>query len=279
MDRSSEARALRQVNGRTRLVVDLSEPLGLIESLSSRLEDEVDGLSNAIDALSNDIGELEVGFGTLETWGAATDPKIRTLQEFDLVFNDDLRNLHDEIDAVAEIALNARATLSNDISDLIGTRLYPNDGLQRIGRLDAPWLEGHFGTVFADEMCVSHPEGGGRRVMYERFKISYNDLVNKPEVLQDEQGPPGPSTEDLGYLPPTPLTSALERGYQYISNTAPDAGYEVFRLSGDGGVLFTNALFLLTISLNVRKGVVTKYQIGAGLRVPSAARLERDLLR
>jgi len=60
-------------------VVDLSESLGLIESLSSRLDDEVVGLSNVIDALSNDIGELEVGFGALETWRVATDPKIRTL--------------------------------------------------------------------------------------------------------------------------------------------------------------------------------------------------------
>ena len=60
-------------------MVDLSESLGLIESLSSRLDDEVVGLSNVIDALSNDIGELEVGFGALETWRVATDPKIRTL--------------------------------------------------------------------------------------------------------------------------------------------------------------------------------------------------------
>ncbi len=29
---------MRQVNGRTRLTVDLSEPLGLIESLTTRLE-------------------------------------------------------------------------------------------------------------------------------------------------------------------------------------------------------------------------------------------------
>ena len=49
---------------------DLGDPLGLNASLSSRLDDEVDGLSNVIDALSNDagayIGELEVGFGALE---------------------------------------------------------------------------------------------------------------------------------------------------------------------------------------------------------------------
>ena len=90
-------------------MVDLNEPLGLIESLSSHLDDEVDGLSSAIDALSNDVGEQEVGFGALETWRVATDPKIRTLQEFDLVFYDDLRNLHVEIDAVAETASNARA--------------------------------------------------------------------------------------------------------------------------------------------------------------------------
>ena len=63
-------------------MVDLSEPLGLIKSLSSRMDDEVDGLRNVINALSNDsgthidalsnhfgshIGELEVGFGALET--------------------------------------------------------------------------------------------------------------------------------------------------------------------------------------------------------------------
>ena len=70
---------MRQVNGQTRLVVGFGEPLGLIESLSSRLEDEVDGLSNTIDALSDDIGELEVGFGALKIWRAAADPKIKTL--------------------------------------------------------------------------------------------------------------------------------------------------------------------------------------------------------
>jgi hypothetical protein len=53
--------------------------MGLIESMSSRLADEVDGLSNAIDTLSNNIGELKVGFNALETWRAAADPKNLTL--------------------------------------------------------------------------------------------------------------------------------------------------------------------------------------------------------
>jgi len=168
-------------------MVDLSEPLGLSESLSSRLDDEVNGLSYAIDALSNDSEEMEVGFGALETWKAAMDPKIQPLQEFGLVFYDDLRNLHDEIDVVAENASNnARAALSNNISERFGASFYPNDGVQRIGNLDAPWLVGHFGTVFADEIYVSHPEGSGRRVMYEGFEISYTDLDNKPEALQGE---------------------------------------------------------------------------------------------
>ena len=78
-----------------------------------------------------------------------------------MVFYDDLRNLHSEIDAVAENESNARAALSNDISRRFGASLYPNDGLQMIGNLDALWLEGHFSTVFADEMYVSHPEGVG----------------------------------------------------------------------------------------------------------------------
>jgi len=103
--------------------------------------------------------------------------------------------------------------------------------------------------------------------MYEGFEISYDDLIDKPEVVLGEQGPPGISPEDPGYFPPTPLTSALKRGYQYVSNPAPDPGYEAFPLSGDGGALLTNALFPLTISLNVPKGVISKYQIGPGCRL------------
>ena len=38
MDRSSEERALRQANGRTRLEVNLSEPRAQFESLTTRLE-------------------------------------------------------------------------------------------------------------------------------------------------------------------------------------------------------------------------------------------------
>ncbi len=79
------------------------------------------------------------------------------------------------------------------------------------------------------------------------------------------QGPPGVSPEDPGYLLPAPLSSYMERSYQYVSNTTPDAGYEVFGLSGDtSGVVFSNATFPVTISLNVPKSVVTKYEIGAG---------------
>jgi hypothetical protein len=62
------------------------------------------------------------------------------------------------------------------------------------------------------------------------------------------------------------LTSYLERGYQYVSNNILDDGYGVFELSGDtSGVIFSNGLLWpVTISLNVPKSVVTKYEIGAG---------------
>ena len=46
---------------------------------------------------------------------------------------------------------------------------------------------------------------------------------------------------------------------EYVSNNTPDAGYEVFRLSGDGEVLFTDALLPVTISLKMTKNVGTKY--------------------
>ncbi len=62
----------------------------------------------------------------------------------------------------------------------------------------------------------------------------------------------------------------MERGYQFIANNPADAGYETFKLSEDGGVLFTNVVFgPVTISLNVSKSVVTKYQVGIGF--PSQA--------
>ncbi len=58
--------------------MDLSEPLALVETLSSRLDDKVDELSNAIEVVSNNFGELDEGFGALEAWRTATNPKIRT---------------------------------------------------------------------------------------------------------------------------------------------------------------------------------------------------------
>jgi len=42
-----------------------------------------------------------------------------------------------------------------------------------------------------------------------------NKLIGLEEdfnILSKEPGPPGVSPEDPGYLPPTPLTAALERG-------------------------------------------------------------------
>jgi hypothetical protein len=155
MDRSPEARTLRQVNGRTRLPVDLSEPLGLIESLTSRLE----------------LADAEIR----ETY-------IPQSEKPDL--------------------------------------------------LNPPWVA----------------------PLQNQVKISGFDLN------VSVQGPPGVSPEDPGYLPPTPLTSALERGHQYVSNNTPDAGYEVYGPSGDtSGVVFTNATFPVTINLNVPKSVVTSY--------------------
>ncbi len=99
--------------------MDLNEPLALIESLTTRLDDNVDELSNVIDALSSNIGELEEGFGALEAWRAAADPKIRTLQEFDFVFYNILRCLHGEIDDIAENVSNARADLGDRIEPSI----------------------------------------------------------------------------------------------------------------------------------------------------------------
>ena len=69
--------------------------------------------------------------------------------------------------------------------------------------------------------------------------------------------------KDQSYLPPIPLTSFLEKEYQYVWNIESDEGCEVSYLSGDGGVIFSNVLvWPLTISLNLPKSKVTRYKIG-----------------
>jgi len=95
------------------------------------------------------------------------------------------------------------------------------------------------------------------------------DAINTRTILVNGV-PAAILPEDPGYLPPIPLTSYLEKGYQYVSNNEPDEGYEMFDLSGDGGVFFTNTpVWPLTITLNIPKSKVSRYQIGAGL--PSQA--------
>ena len=57
-----------------------------------------------ITSLSNVIIDNETAIESLSNkyypWKVSIDSKITTLQEIDLVFYDDLRNLHDEIDVV-----------------------------------------------------------------------------------------------------------------------------------------------------------------------------------
>ena len=83
MDRSSETRTSRQVNGRTRVEVDLSEPRSQFESMAARIELYTlftdDKLETMVNYYTPRIEELECNVTTL-------GPQIATLQEFDLVF-------------------------------------------------------------------------------------------------------------------------------------------------------------------------------------------------
>jgi hypothetical protein len=138
----------------------------------------------------------------------------------------------------------------------------------KIGNLELPWLEDHFGTVLPMEYSYHI-----RKVVEDTLCTKVLNFIRRSNRLADfllgDQGPPGAFLEDPVNLPSTPLMRVVEKGYQCVSNNTPDAGCEVFRLSGEGSVLYINALFPLTTSLNVPKGVVFKYQIGAGL--PSQA--------
>jgi hypothetical protein len=52
-----------------------------------------------------------------------------------------------------------------EITGDVKSSLYPNTKIKNSCNLDNPWLEGHFGTFFDDEIFVADPKGGGRRVL------------------------------------------------------------------------------------------------------------------
>ncbi len=74
-----------------------------------------DAVTHDVDALSNSITGLQ---GYFDAWKTTTYLKITNLQEFKIVFYNDVTHLHDEIDVVAVISprnTNSITTLSNSL--------------------------------------------------------------------------------------------------------------------------------------------------------------------
>ena len=201
----------------------MNDQIGALSNIVSFQDIEISELSNLVVDNISEIASLSNEYYPFKT---STNAKITSLQEFDLVFYNDLRNIDNKVDdAASNISQNASniISLSNNLSLYIPQSDKPD-------LINPTWVA----------------------PLQSDVKISGFDI----DV--SIQGPPGVSPEDPMYLPPTPLTTSLDRGYEYVSNNTPDVGYDVFRLSGDGGVLFTNANLPVTISLKVPKSVVTK---------------------
>jgi len=190
MDRSSEERTLRQVNGRTRLEVNLNEPRAQLESLATRLDLYTNITDGTFEAMATNytprIEALENKGEALEAWRITGDTKILTLQEFDLISNDDLRNLHILIVNAAENTSNDIGALSKDLGGHIGA--LSNDFGDRIGALSND-LAGRIDALSNDL--------GGRIVAFsndvgailndlvtncikQNDAMSYEDLIDKP---------------------------------------------------------------------------------------------------
>ncbi len=181
MNRSVIAQGSQKVNRRSKLAVDLTEvdaQLGALSNIVTFQDVEITSLSNAIVDNETAIESLSNNY---YPWKSSTDSKITTLQEFDLVFYDDLRNIDNKIDVVADNTLQNTSnitSLSNNLS------LY-------IPQSDKPDL--------------INPAWAATRQI--DVKISGFDI----DV--SIQAPPGISPEDPMYLPPNPLTTSLYRGY------------------------------------------------------------------
>ncbi len=73
--------------------------------------------------------------------------------------------------------------------------LYPEGNLHQIGNPVQCFIEGHFVSVYADNLEVGDGSGGTRRVLLEGSQTDYKSLGNKPVVVVP------------GYLPPIALTT------------------------------------------------------------------------
>jgi hypothetical protein len=86
-------------------------------------------------------------------------------------------------------------TFTNGIvvnGDMIPHEPDPGNPFHRIGSLTKPWLEGHFVTVYADNILANNASGTPRRVL---LKGDYG-------IGQGPPGPAGPPGEDGAQSPP-----------------------------------------------------------------------------
>ncbi len=106
--------------------------------------------------------------------------------------------------------------------------LYLN-GVHHIGNIVLRWLKGHFITGYANNFKIGNGTGMPRRFLLEGdlIEFAYNDLTEKPDLLQGEKGPPGPPGP-TGVTPDAPGYVATPT---YESNTLTNEDCDVENLS------------------------------------------------
>ena len=102
-----------KVNRRSKLALDLTKVDAQLVALSVIITFQDVKITSLSNAISDNETTIESWSNAYYPWKASTNGKITTLQEFDLVFYDDLRNLDNKIDVIAD---NALQNTSNIIS-------------------------------------------------------------------------------------------------------------------------------------------------------------------
>ncbi len=172
------AEGIWNVNRRSKLAVVLTEVNDQLVALSNNITFQV----VKIMSLLNVIKKNEIDVASLSNsycpWKTLTHGKITTLQEFYMLFYDDLRNLHCEIDVMAANTLqkfSSIASLSNNLTLYIPQ----SDKLDLVNPAGVAPLQSDV-NLFGFDLNIS---------------------------IQD---PPRVSPEDAMNLPPTLLTATLE---------------------------------------------------------------------
>jgi hypothetical protein len=196
---------------RRAIQVDLTEVDEKLREVEAQHAIGVLALENAEDAIQENIGTLQEGLDAIDVTAyipktektdfsvdklTVPDPSKINIASFQDVEGEykleDIREYAqslEEYEHPKTVSLERidEATFTSGIvvsGDMIPHEPDPGNPFRRLGAPTKPWLEGHFVTVYADNLSVNDESGTSRWVLLEgdTVTVSYDDLEDLPDL-------------------------------------------------------------------------------------------------